>query len=307
MAARLAGIGLALLLLLASSGAGAARLYSWKDKRGYTQYGDRPPPADALVDAEVDVRHFRNAPSALIRLRLENHNGQYQAWADNLMYGPVEVLLHFKQADRNVLASPLLPAQATVPARSSVVVSQVRLQDPLRGGDFELLLDGVPGDPVAVPEDYEYRLPFDYGRVRVDQGPGGSFSHNDEQNRDAVDFAVPIGTPVLAARAGIVMQVEGDYDQAGLNREKYGGRANFIRILHGDGSMAVYAHLKPEGVQVRVGQYVRKGQRIGLSGNTGFSTAPHLHFVVQVNRGMRLVSVPFRMFGPLGQLQFPRP
>ena len=102
------------------------------------------------------------------------------------------------------------------------------------------------------------------------------------------------------------MQVESDFEKAGLNREKYGGRANFIRIVHDDGSMAVYAHLKPEGVQVRTGQRVRKGQRIGLSGNTGFSTAPHLHFVLQVNAGMRLQSIPFRMFGPLGELKFPK-
>jgi murein DD-endopeptidase MepM/ murein hydrolase activator NlpD len=186
-----------------------------------------------------------------------------------------------------------------------VLVADISVTDPLRGGDFELTLDGMPGDPASRPQDYDYRLPFDYGRVRVDQGPGGRFSHGDAQNLHAVDFAVPEGTRIVAAREGLVMQVESDFDKAGLNREKYGGRANFIRILHSDGSMALYAHLRAEGVQVRVGQYVRKGQYIGLSGNTGFSTAPHLHFVVQANRGMRLESVPFRMFGPLGQLQFP--
>lgn len=292
------------LLTAAVVPADAARLYRWKDKEGYTHYGDQPPQPDQLPSSDVSVLRFRNSPSALIRLRLEKQGLRYQAWADNLMHGPVEVLLKFKR-NSNVRSSPVLPARAVVPARSSVLVATIAMTDPIRGGDFELLLDGLPGDPASRPQDYDYRLPFDYGRVRVDQGPGGSFSHNDAQNLYAIDFAVPEGTPILAVREGVVMQVESDFEKAGLNREKYGGRANFIRILHGDGSMAVYAHLKPEGVQVRVGQYVRKGQRIGLSGNTGFSTAPHLHFVVQANRGMQLESIPFRMFGPLGQLKFP--
>jgi murein DD-endopeptidase MepM/ murein hydrolase activator NlpD len=98
------------------------------------------------------------------------------------------------------------------------------------------------------------------------------------------------------------MQVESDFDKAGLDLEKYGGRANYVRILHDDGTMALYAHLREEGVLVRVGQRVRAGQRIGLSGNTGFTSGPHLHFALQVNRGMRLVSVPFRMIGPDGYL-----
>ena len=284
--------------------ADAARLYRWKDRHGVSQFGDQPPASDEVAGSDVNMVRFRNPPGALVRLRLESHAGDYQAWADNLMHGPVQVMLRFKR-DRNVYGVPALPAGATVPARSSVLVATISTSDPLRGNDFELLLDGLPGDPAARPRDYDYRLPFDYARVRVDQGPGGSFSHSDPQNRHAIDFALAEGTPIVAVREGVVMQVEYDFDKAGLNREKYNGRANFIRILHDDGSMAVYAHLKPEGVQVRTGQQVRLGQRIGLSGNTGFSTAPHLHFVLQANRGMRLESIPFRMFGPLGELKFP--
>ncbi|WP_454261307.1 peptidoglycan DD-metalloendopeptidase family protein [Pseudoxanthomonas mexicana] len=305
MNARALALACGVAVLLGSLGeAAAARLYRWKDKQGYTQYGDQPPPPDQLAGSSLDVLRFRNPPSALVRLRLEKQGLRYQAWADNLMHGPVEVQLGFRR-QRDVRSAPTLPARAVVPARSSVLVADISVTDPLRGGDFELTLDGMPGDPASRPQDYDYRLPFDYGRVRVDQGPGGRFSHGDAQNLHAVDFAVPEGTRIVAAREGLVMQVESDFDKAGLNREKYGGRANFIRILHSDGSMALYAHLRAEGVQVRVGQYVRKGQYIGLSGNTGFSTAPHLHFVVQANRGMRLESVPFRMFGPLGQLKFP--
>jgi len=290
-------------LLVSAFDADAARLYRWKDRYGVTQYGDRPPAADQVPASDVSVSRFRNPPGALVRLRLESRGAGYEAWADNLMHGPVEVRLRLKNG-RSVVARPALPAGATVPARSSVMLASLANNDPL-GGGFELVLDALPGDPAARPQDHDYRLPFEYARVRVDQGPGGGFSHNDAQNLYAIDFALDEGTPILAVRAGVVMQVESDFERAGPNREKYGGRANFIRVLHDDGTMALYAHLQPEGVQVRVGQRVRSGQRIGLSGNTGFSTAPHLHFVVQANRGMRLESVPLRMFGPLGELKFP--
>ena len=296
-------------LLATMASADAARLYSWKDRYGVNQYGDRPPEADEQPASNVNVTRFRNPAGALVRLRLESkadryNAGHYQAWADNLLHGPVQVVLRFKRGT-HVTSTPSLPAGATLSARSSLQMATLTT-DPIHGDDFELLLDALPGDPAAKPQDYDYRLPFEYALVRVDQGPGGDFSHSAPQNRYAVDFALAEGTPIVAVREGVVMQVESDFDKAGLNREKYGGRANFIRIVHPDGSMAVYAHLQPEGVQVRAGQRVRKGQRIGLSGNTGFSTAPHLHFVLQVNAGMRLKSIPFRMFGPLGELKFPK-
>lgn len=295
----------AFALLLAAPASDASKLYRWKDRNGVTQYGDKPPPGQPAA-GEVETIRYRNPSGAPVRLRVQRMQTSYQAWADNQLPGPMEVQLSFKRSD-NVLAAPALPRRVLVPARGSLLVATLYASDPRQNGDFELLLDTMPGDPNAKPFDYRYRLPFDGARVRVDQGPGGGFSHADAQNRYAIDFAIPEGTPVLAARGGVVMQVESDFERAGLNREKFGGRANFVRVLHDDGSMAVYAHLKPEGVQVRVGQRVQPGDRIGLSGNTGFSTAPHLHFVVQVNRSMRLQSVPVRVVGPMGELKFPTP
>ena len=110
---------------------------------------------------------------------------------------------------------------------------------------------------------------------------------------------------MLAAREGLVMQVEDDFEGAGLNREKFGGRANHVRIQHPDGTMGVYAHLQPESVTVQAGQRVRTGQRLGASGNTGFSSGPHLHFAVQCNRGMELVAIPFELEGPGGPIAIP--
>ena len=283
----------------AAAGSHAAKVYRWTDSRGVTHYGDRAPESAAT---EVKVIPVRAEPGAIARLRIENDNGRYLAWADNRLSGPIEVMLHFSRSE-NVAGNPALPARATVAAGGSSLVAVLSAADPSRGGDFELRMDSLPGDPSARPRDVEYLLPLRQARFRIDQGYGGGFSHQDLQNRYAVDFAAETGTPVLAAREGVVMQVESDFDRAGLNLEKYGGRANFVRILHDDGAMSLYAHLKTDGALVRVGQRVRAGQQIGLSGNTGFTTGPHLHFAVQVNRGMRLESLPFKMTGPAGPLR----
>ena len=282
-------------LVVALSAAHAGdKVYRWVDKDGRVHYGDRPPAnATPMKVREIPVPV---EPSAIARLRVEPGNGEYLVHADNTLAGPIEVLLGFARSS-NVRGDPPLPARATVPARGSALVARLRAQDPGRTGNFELSLRGVPGDPSARPQDVEYLLPLRQSHARIDQGFGGRFSHTDEQNRHALDFAADIGTTVLAARAGTVMQVESDFSKAGLKQERYGGRANFVRILHDDGSMAIYAHLKADGALVRVGQRVTAGQQIGLSGNTGFTTGPHLHFAVQVNRGMRLVSIPFRMRG----------
>ncbi|WP_254200545.1 MULTISPECIES: M23 family metallopeptidase [unclassified Lysobacter] len=285
--------------LLMAFGAGAAKIYRWTDRSGVTHYGDHVPNAPP---SQVRTIPVEGEPSAIAQLRIENDGERFLAFADNRLSGPVQVQLDFSRSD-NVIGSPVLPARATVAARSSALVAVLSSADPDRGFDFELQMDSLPGDPSARPRDVDYLLPLQQAQFRIDQGYGGHFSHRDEQNRYAVDFAADIGTPVLAAREGVVMQVESDFDKAGLNLERYGGRANFVRILHEDGTMTLYAHLKSEGALVRVGQRVRAGQQIGLSGNTGFTTGPHLHFAVQVNRGMKLESIPFRMIGPQGPLR----
>ena len=224
--------------------------------------------------------------------------GTVEIWAENALAGPTEILLSPDNGGE-IAGDPPLPARTVVPAFERKLVARLKAQ-PHRG----LRLQIVPGTPNAKPRDVEYAYPLQTSQLRIEQGWGGAYSHSDAQNRHAVDFAAEIGTPVLAARAGTVMEVEADFAQAGLDAEQYAGRANFVRIVHDDGTMALYAHLKSDGVLVRVGQRVRKGESIGLSGNTGFTAGPHLHFTVQANRGMRLESIPFRMFGPQGILRF---
>lgn len=297
-----ASLSMALLLACPAS-APAGQIYRWVDERGVVHYTDRAPENAPDAPGAVQIRRVAGEPGQLVRLELRDGPDSHTAFARNLLVGPVEVTLEYSRRE-NIRATPELPLRQVLPAAGEIAVARFELADTQRPGDLGLRLLAMPGDPAAQSDDSIYRVPID-GVWRIDQGYGGGFSHDDPENRYAVDFAVEEGTPILAAREGVVMQVARDFDRSGLDREKFGGRANHIRILHGDGTMAVYAHLQVDGVLVREGQRVRAGQLIGYSGNTGFSSGPHLHFAVQVNRGMRLESIPFRMAGPDGSVAIP--
>ncbi|MBP6748316.1 MAG: M23 family metallopeptidase [Xanthomonadaceae bacterium] len=307
MSGTLAKLALAgcLTVFACASAAQAAKVFRWFDRDGVAHYGDHVPESVDPATTPVDRIPVPAEPMPIARLKLEQADGSVRAWAENNLAGPIEVRL-YQPEDRArivpVRADPPLPVRAVVPSQQRALVATVSADR-----NALLKMDVVPGDPNARPRDVEYGYPLRSDEVRVEQGYGGRYSHNDAQNRYAVDFAADIGTQVLAARPGTVMQVEADFDRSGLNAEKYAGRANFVRIVHDDGTMALYAHLDVDGVLVRIGQRVRKGQVIGLSGNTGYTTGPHLHFSVQVNRGMKLESIPFRMFGPGGILRFTEP
>lgn len=124
-----------------------------------------------------------------------------------------------------------------------------------------------------------YHYPYSPDQYfRVVQGFGGWYSHRGA-SRFAVDFAMPVGTPIYAARAGTVIDLQQKNSRGGPSR-KYAEYANYIIILHEDGTTGEYFHLKQNGVTVSLGEKVKAGQKIGYSGNTGFSSLPHLHFAV---------------------------
>lgn len=125
---------------------------------------------------------------------------------------------------------------------------------------------------------YVYSLPFEHGKkVFLVQGYESLFSHKGTR---ALDFKVKTGTKVCAARGGVVFAMRNDSDKRGLKPENLSD-GNYIMIRHEDGSEANYWHFKLDGVLVNVGDTVRTGQAIGLSGNTGYSAFPHLHFEVR--------------------------
>lgn len=129
-----------------------------------------------------------------------------------------------------------------------------------------------------------YRLPWEEGRsFKCSQGFNGALSHNGN-SRYALDFSLPEGTKVCAARGGKVVEAKEDESKGGMGDEFRGkGRENRVRIDHGDGTTGLYLHLKKDGAMVDVGDAVMQGDIIGLSGATGYASGAHLHF--QVNKG----------------------
>ncbi|WP_127169165.1 M23 family metallopeptidase [Xanthomonas sp. BRIP62415] len=262
-----------------------------------------PASSPAVAAAQTAAASADIGPS----LQLEWQAPAYLAWVSNPLAGPAQVQLSAPPSE-DYRAVPALPLTVQLAAHERRLLARLYPASNQRSlAGLGLTLDMVPGDPQARPQQQvRYRLPFRDAPIRVDQGFGGAFSHADAPNWYAVDFALPQGTPVLAAREGVVMEVRQDVIEGGPQDQAASG-GNLVRVLHADGSMTIYAHLAPDGVAVRPGQAVRTGERLGASGNTGYSTAPHLHFALQRNADLRLIALPFRMLGPQGELQFPSP
>jgi murein DD-endopeptidase MepM/ murein hydrolase activator NlpD len=154
----------------------------------------------------------------------------------------------------------------------------------------------VGAHDVRHDDNYLYTLPYMPGAsFKVTQGYHGSFSHHGPDEY-AVDWKMPEGTPVLAARGGVVVSVKDHFSKGGPHR-KYEDHANMVVIQHEDGTMAHYCHLAKNSARVKVGEKVRAGDLLAASGNTGFTSGPHLHFAVFKARsgyGRQTIPVKFR-------------
>lgn len=155
-------------------------------------------------------------------------------------------------------------------------------------------------------DDFVYVMPYEEGTsYRVLQGYGARFSHTGRE-RYTVDFKMQEGTPVHAARAGLVAKIE-EQHTIGCWENGCGKYANYIVIVHDDDTTGEYYHLQKDGVLVEPGTRVETGQLIALSGNTGHTTMPHLHFgVYRATDWGREQSIPVRFITQDGLLDQPR-
>jgi murein DD-endopeptidase MepM/ murein hydrolase activator NlpD len=130
-------------------------------------------------------------------------------------------------------------------------------------------LSTLPAGPMSAPSAAGLIWPVD-GLITSGFGPRSSPGGVGSTNHEGIDFGVPEGTPIRAAKSGTV-----------IIASYQGGYGNYTCIDHGSGLSTCYGH--QSSFAVSSGQSVDQGQIIGYSGNTGASTGPHLHFEVRVN------------------------
>ena len=176
-----------------------------------------------------------------------------------------------------------------------------------RKGKYRISCDWTIGDKDALHDDEQlYLLPYENGKsYRVLQGYGSRFSHVGLEQY-AVDFNMSVGTPVHAARDGVVARIEESSDK-GCWDDGCGTFANYIVILHDDGTTGEYYHLQQNGALIDVGDHIVTGQKIALSGNIGHTTMPHLHFAVyRAAEWGNTQSIPVRFLSSAGVVERPR-
>ena len=201
---------------------------------------------------------------------------------------PATIVLTF-ESPGNLRPGAGRPIERVVPPQSSAIL--VRLNTIVRNPSIRAKVTVAIdlGSSTTQPDaDHLYAVPFGGGSPReLIQGFDGADSHSASM-RYSLDFAMPEGTAVLAARAGTVFYLQDGFTEGGADPNLL-EQANLVVVAHSDGTMASYGHLSP-GLPVSVGQVVAEGDVLGSSGATGFAGQPHLHFHV----GQRMLGTPGR-------------
>lgn len=287
------GLRLALLTaaLLFCGPATAQTMYKYRGDAGEWIFSDRPP--DDGRDAQSLSASPRVRPPTVSVTHDFTGTG-LEFVARNTYHAPMEVALLFDDITGVEYPHPDDDRLWVVPPRSELVLFELPVLEnvDLPAVDYRYVY--LPGDPAAQPaSDATYRVPYAVGTAHdITQTYPVSDTHRTRDSMYAVDFSMPVGTDVVAARDGVVFDVTSTNFKGGPDEEVYADLTNLVRILHDDGTFAVYAHLNWNTIRVQPGDRVVAGEYIADSGNTGFSSGPHLHFAVQRNLGMRVESVP---------------
>lgn len=271
-----------------------SQVYKYKDAKGNWVYSDKQP----ITDLAYEKLHYKKTDKKQIHPTLytvvgdENDKNKHFLMVKNPLFSPVQV--GFISPINQKLIHKVIPARASeIVLQSNQAIAKV-------GYSWRM------GDPKISVDNYTYHTPFlTKAGHEITQGFNGRFSHQGEYSRYAVDIAMPVGTNLHAVRAGTVVWVKDDYHMSGRT-QYFLDKANVVKVMHDDGTFALYAHILMDTATVEVGDKVVAGQLLARSGSSGFSTGPHLHFMIFRNVGFKMVSIPFNFADKQGRAFRPK-
>lgn len=269
-------LGLSMLLL--HTPLFAADIYKYKDTNGKWRFTDKKP-KEPTAETLTLKQTAKKKIEPVFYVDKDKAQGKNHLVVRNPFHAPIQVELRSPQSPRKSNIIPALGQKKLVSAAGAIEPFTYKWQ---------------LGDPNMAPGPQEYQLPADHlGCYRITQAFDGKFSHQGDHSRYAVDIALPVGTAIKAARAGTVIAVKDDYHMGGVDKF-FLDKANYVRILHEDGTFALYGHILLGTAAVSVGDKITAGTTLARSGSSGYSSGPHLHFVIHRNSDFKMRSVSFQ-------------
>ena len=275
----------------------------------YVQTAFKASQKDQAVEKRDAIAHFipdahKKKPVQVISVRTKKG---FELYLENHAYFDVTIELKATELI-NLSSSEALPFVGSFPAQSRTKILDLSVQDPREKSQFQTFFNATIGriNP-RYDKKYLYALPYARGEsYLLTQGFNGGHTHK-EQSAYALDFKMDEGTRIYAMREGVVVALEEKQTEHGYS-PAFAEKSNHIIIQHDDGTMAMYGHLQPNGVKVKLGQKVYKHAFIGLSGNTGYSSGPHLHVHISAVKDLKTgpISVPFRFLAQRGTVNSPQ-
>lgn len=267
----------------------AAEVYKYKDAKGKWHFTDKKPKNTEAESLKLKSTSAKKV-EPVFYVHKDEANNQQQLMVKNPFHAPIQVELRSAQLAKS----------------TPVIVPALKEQALLSAGSIEpFKYKWQLGDNTITPGDQHYAPPVDtQGCHKITQAFNGKFSHHNDSNRYAVDIVLPVGSAIKAARAGVVVSVKDDYHMGGVD-QFFLDKANYVRVLHSDGTFALYGHILLGTAAVKVGDKVSVGTTLARSGSSGYSSGPHLHFVIHRNSGFKMTSVPFHFIDTQAQAFVP--